>query len=68
MESQHARITSPAENCLLMGYSILGGAYDLTQHVAFFGRIENLTNKRYEEVFGYGSRGRAFFIGLEAKT
>jgi vitamin B12 transporter len=46
----------------------LGGAYELDQHVAFFGRIENVTNKRYEEVFGYGSRGRAFFIGLEAKT
>jgi len=46
----------------------LGGAYDITPHVAFFGRIENLTNRRYEEVFGFGTRGRAFFIGLEAKT
>jgi len=46
----------------------LGGAHDINQHIAFFGRIENLTNKHYEEVFGYGSRGRAFFIGVEAKT
>lgn len=46
----------------------LGGAYDLTKHVALFGRLENLTNKHYEEVFGYGTRGRAFFIGIEAKT
>ncbi len=46
----------------------LGGTYDIHQHVALFGRIENLTNKRYEEVFGYGTRGRAFFIGIEAKT
>ncbi|MBS0272242.1 MAG: TonB-dependent receptor [Proteobacteria bacterium] len=46
----------------------LGGAYDLTKHIALFGRIENLTNKHYEEVFGYGTRGRAFFIGVEAQT
>lgn len=46
----------------------LGGAYDITKHIALFGRIENLTNKHYEEVFGYGTRGRAFFVGVEAKT
>ncbi len=46
----------------------LGGSYDLTPHASFFGRVENLTNKHYEEVFGYGTRGRAFFIGIEAKT
>lgn len=46
----------------------IGGAYDVNKHAAFFWRVENLTNKRYEEVFGYGSRGRGFFIGLEAKT
>lgn len=46
----------------------IGGAYDVTQHAAFFWRIENLSNKHYEEVFGYGTRGRGFFIGLEAKT
>ena len=46
----------------------VGGAYDVNQHAAFFWRIENLTNKHFEEVFGYGTRGRGFFIGLEAKT
>lgn len=45
----------------------IGGGYDVHQHAAFFWRVENLTNKHYEEVFGYGTRGRAFFIGLEAK-
>lgn len=46
----------------------LGGAYKIFQHLALFGRIENLTNKHYEEVFGYGTRGRAFYMGLEAVT
>ena len=58
----------PRRNLSPYGLLDLGGAYDINQHVAFFGRIENFTNKRYEEVFGFGSRGRAFFIGLEAKT
>jgi vitamin B12 transporter len=46
----------------------IGGAYDVNKHAALFWRIENLTNKHYEEVFGYGTRGRGFFIGIEAKT
>lgn len=54
----------------LSPYGILhiGGAYDVTEHAALFWRVENLTNKHYEEVFGYGTRGRGFFIGIEAKT
>ena len=50
------------------GVMHIGGAYDINKYASFFGRIENLTNKHYEEVFGYGSRGHAFFIGIEAKT
>lgn len=46
----------------------IGGRYNIHQHAGIFWRFENLTNKRYEEVFGYGTRGRAFFVGLEAQT
>ena len=46
----------------------LGSSYDVHKHATLFWRVENITNKHYEEVFGYGMRGRAFFIGLEAKT
>ncbi|MBY0501522.1 MAG: TonB-dependent receptor [Alphaproteobacteria bacterium] len=46
----------------------IGSSYTITRHASFFWRIENLGNKRYEEVYGYGTRGRAFFVGLEAKT
>lgn len=51
-------------------YGVLhvGGAYDITPYASLFGRIENVTNKHYEEVFGYGIRGRAFYIGVEAKV
>jgi vitamin B12 transporter len=46
----------------------VGGNYDVNEHASFFWRIENLGNTHFEEVFGYGARGRAFFIGIEAKT
>ena len=46
----------------------IGGAYDVSRNANLFFRLENITNKRFEEVFGYGSRGRAVFFGIEAKT
>jgi vitamin B12 transporter len=50
------------------GIIAIGSNYELTPRASFFWRIENLTNTHYEEVFGYGARGRAFFFGIEAKT
>lgn len=44
----------------------IGGGYDVTSEVQAFGRVENVTDKRYEESYGYGVRGRAFYIGLRA--
>ncbi len=38
--------------------------YRMNRHLEVFGRIENLLDKEYEEVFGYGSLGRGFYIGL----
>lgn len=46
----------------------IGSAYEVNSHANFFWRIENLTNKYFEDVFGYGVRGRTFFFGIEAKT
>ncbi len=39
----------------------LGGRFEL------YGRIENLFDARYTEVAGYGTRGRAAFIGARVK-
>lgn len=46
----------------------VGSSYAVHKHVAFFWRIENVANKHFEETFGYGSRGRAFYIGMETTT
>ena len=40
------------------------GSYAVTQWLQFFGRIENLTNKVYQETLGYGTAGLSFFGGL----
>jgi len=41
----------------------LGADYRLTQNVQFYGRVENLLDERYEEVFSYRSQGRGAFAG-----
>jgi len=46
----------------------LGGKYNFYEHVSLFGRVENLTDRRYEEVYGFGTRGRLFLVGVEVKS
>lgn len=40
--------------------------YKLNDTFSIFGRIENLSNSRYEEVFNYRVAGRSFYAGLKA--
>lgn len=50
----------------LGGYSLfdLGGSYEISEKLQFFTRIENLFDKEYENVLGYGTYGAAAFGGL----
>jgi vitamin B12 transporter len=41
----------------------LTGEYDVTQSFAVYGRIANLFDEKYEEVFSYNTPGRAAFVG-----
>lgn len=49
-------------------YTVLNAAfsYDLTPDVAFYGRVENITDEAYQLVDDYGTSGRAFYVGLRA--
>lgn len=40
-------------------------SYKLNETVSAFGRVENLTNARYEEVLDYGTAGRSFYAGVK---
>ncbi|AXB80208.1 TonB-dependent siderophore receptor [Novosphingobium sp. P6W] len=41
--------------------------YKVTESISVFGRVENLTNEDYEEVFSFATPGRAVYGGLKAK-
>ncbi len=43
-------------------------AYDLNAQVTLTGRVENLTDKRFEEGFGYREPGRAVYVGVRLKN
>ncbi|MGY6568665.1 MAG: TonB-dependent receptor plug domain-containing protein [Salinarimonas sp.] len=53
------RVTLPA-------YAVLnvGGSYRFNDRVELYGRIENATNTRYQEVFDFKTPGRTAFIGI----
>jgi vitamin B12 transporter len=42
----------------------LAAAYRVSEHLEVFGRVENLLNEHYEEVFTYGAVGRGAYCGL----
>jgi len=45
----------------------LAGGYDVNEHVRLTARVENLANAHYEEVFGFGEPGTAFYLGVKLK-
>lgn len=43
----------------------VGGSYRFNEHFEAYGRIENLFDEDYEEVFSYNAPGRTAFIGVK---
>lgn len=42
----------------------VAGSYELRRGVELYGRVENLLDEEYEEVFGYGTAGVAAYAGV----
>ncbi len=42
----------------------VAGSYALTDQLTLTARVENLSDKRYSEVLGYGEPGRAGYVGV----
>lgn len=57
----------PPERVSLGGYGIvdLAASYQLSQSVELFGRVDNLFDKEYQEVLGYGTLGAAAYGGIK---
>jgi vitamin B12 transporter len=45
----------------------LNGSWALTEAVTLTARIENLTDERYQQVFGYGEPGRSGYAGIRLR-
>ena len=45
----------------------LNGSYALTDTVTLTARVENLTDARYQQVFGYGEPGRSGSVGIRLR-
>jgi vitamin B12 transporter len=54
----------PLDGYVLMD---LRASVPLGERIELFGRIENLFDARYTEVAGYGTRGRAAFVGARVR-
>jgi vitamin B12 transporter len=46
----------------------LAGAYAVNEHLSLTVRVENLTDRRYEETFGYREPGRATYVGVRLRN
>ena len=58
-----------ANNVRLDGYEVLDlrAAFDVTEKVQLFGRVENVWDEDYQTAAGYATRGRSVFAGARLK-
>lgn len=58
----------PSKTVDLKSYTVvnIGGSYKFTDKLEGFARIENLFDKKYQEVYGYNTPGLGAFAGLKA--
>jgi vitamin B12 transporter len=59
----------PTRTVTLKAYTLvnLAGAWKMTETVELYGRVENLANDRYQEVYGFQTPGRAAYGGVRLR-
>ena len=45
----------------------IAAEYEINPHLSIFGRVDNLTNEHYSEVFGFPALGRAAYGGVKLR-
>lgn len=57
----------PVERITMSGYAFanIAASYEIVENVQLFARVENLFDKEYEEVLGFGTRGAAAYAGIK---
>ncbi|MEY2531930.1 MAG: vitamin transporter, partial [Verrucomicrobiota bacterium] len=41
--------------------------YEINKYMSIFGRIDNLTDEQYSEVFGFPALGRTAYAGMKVR-
>ncbi|MCG8494188.1 MAG: TonB-dependent receptor, partial [Sneathiellales bacterium] len=69
MEDLEFASSTPITRVTLDHYVVfnVGADYQVTDSVKIYGRIENLFNEDYQEVYGFNTQGTTAFIGLTGK-
>lgn len=60
----------PVERVVLADYTLINIAahYDLLEFLRIYGRIDNLLDKQYEEIYGYGTPGFSVYGGINLRV
>ncbi len=66
-DNYYSSMTYTTTRVSLGGYTLvnLAASYDITKNVRIFGRVDNLFNKYYEEVAGWGTMGFSVYGGVK---
>jgi vitamin B12 transporter len=48
-------------------FVIIAAEFEINAHLSIFGRIDNLTDEHYSEVFGFPALGRAAYGGVKLR-
>jgi vitamin B12 transporter len=58
-----------AQTYTLPAYAVVNGGlnYQVSEQVEVYGRVHNLFDAKYQEVYGYNTQGRTFYAGARAK-
>lgn len=62
MGGANTPVTLPAYTVVNAGLN-----YEVSDQVEVYGRVQNLFDTKYQEVYGYGTQGRTFYLGARAK-
>jgi vitamin B12 transporter len=59
--------TYPATRVTLDSYTLINASatFRVTKLVQFYGRLVNILDSSYEEIYGYGTAGRSGYVGLK---
>ncbi|MEM7068001.1 MAG: TonB-dependent receptor [Pseudomonadota bacterium] len=60
---------TPQTRVLLDSYTVvnIGASYELSENLELYGRVENLFDEDYEEVFGFNTQGITSFVGIRGR-